>query len=79
MNAAQSAKTISRHACASEVRHLDAFRRANHHVFNLSFAVDEDADLSARFKRYFRQLAGEFRRDDLFGSDAPRGEPLDAF
>jgi hypothetical protein len=45
----------------------------------LSFAVDENADLSARLKRYFRQLAGEFRRDNLFGSDAPRAEPLDAF
>jgi hypothetical protein len=54
------------------------FAVADHHVFDLSFAVDENADLPAGFKRNFRKLAGEFRRDDLFGSDAARRKPLDA-
>jgi hypothetical protein len=45
----------------------------------LSFAIDENADLPAGFKRYFRKLSGEFGRDDLFGRNAPRCEFFDAF
>jgi hypothetical protein len=54
VNASQTAKAVSRNASASEIRHLDTFRRADHNIFDLSFAIDENADLSAGFKRYFR-------------------------
>ena len=78
VNAPQTAKTLGGNAGATEIRHLDGFGVSDHHIFDLPFAIDQNADLPAGFKRYFRKLTREFRRDDLFGRDAARGETFDA-
>ena len=50
VNAAKSAKAFRRNTGASEIRHLDSLCRADHHILDLSFAIDENADLPAGFK-----------------------------
>ena len=49
MNAAQAAKTSRGYADAFEVRKLNPADIADHHVLNVTFAVDQRADLSAYF------------------------------
>jgi hypothetical protein len=45
---------------------------ADHHVFDVTLAVEQNTDLPVYFVRYFRKLASEFGRNDLAWSDAPR-------
>ena len=77
VNAPQTAKSFLRHARATKIRHLDCFGIADHHIFDLTFAIKKHADLSAGFKRNFRQLPRKFRRNDLFGRNAARRQTFD--
>src|SRR5688500_8082843 len=75
--AAKSPKALGRRAGSSEVRHLDLLRVADHHILNLSFAIDQNADLAPRLERDLRHLSRELLGDDLCGWYAPSGEPFD--
>ena len=50
VNTAQPAKTVLRHAGATEIGHFDLLGIADHHIFDLTFAVNENTDLPAGFK-----------------------------
>ena len=49
VNAAQAAKTPGRNAHAFEVGKLNAAHVPNHHVLNVTFTIDQGANLSAYF------------------------------
>jgi hypothetical protein len=74
MNAPETAKAFVGNAGASEIRHLDSLGSANHHIFNLPFSIYENTDLPSGFKRNFRQLPRQFRRDNLFRGNAASGK-----
>ena len=78
MNATKTAKSSGRHANAFEVGQLDAPVVANHHVLDVSLAIDEGADLSACFVRQFAELASKFVCDDLVWRYAPSVQLFDA-
>ena len=78
VDAAQAAEAVGRDALAAEVRQLDPLRVADRDVFDVAFAVNEDADLSAGLVREFGELARELGRDDPLRRNAPRVEFLDA-
>ena len=77
VDAAQSSETVLRNTGTAEVGHLDALRIAHHHVLDLSFAIYEDADLSASLMRNFRHLPCELGGDDLVGRSTARAQLLD--
>ena len=55
------------------------FGGADHDVFDLTFAIEEYADLSIGLTGNFRHLTGELRRNNLICCYAARGETLDTF
>jgi hypothetical protein len=78
VQAAQSAEAIDGDADTFEVRKLDAPVISNHHIFDVTTAIDERADLSPRFVREFGQLAREFGCQYLVWRDPPGVELFDA-
>ena len=48
MNATQAAETTAGNTDTLEVRQLDAAVVAHHHIFDVSFAIDQSADLAPR-------------------------------
>src|ERR1051326_9256612 len=78
MHAAQSAKTIGRHAHTFKVGQLDSARVAHRHVLNVTFAIDQHADLPIGFVRQFAQLSRELGRDDLARTDTSLIQLLNA-
>ena len=78
MNAAQSAKSTRSDAHAFEVRKLDAFVVADHHVLNVALAIYERANLPSCFMRELTQLSSEFRSNNLIGRYAPGIQLFDA-
>ena len=71
MNATKTTKPSGSDANAFEVGQLDATVVADHHVLNVTLAVDECADLAACFVGKFAKLARKLRSDDLIGRYAP--------
>ena len=71
MNTTKPTKSSRSDANAFEVRQLDTAVVADHHVLNVTLAIDECADLSACFVRQFAQLASKLRGDNLVGRYAP--------
>ena len=67
MYTTKTAKPSRGHAHAFEVRQLDAAVVADHHVLDMSLAIDERADLTACLVRQLAQLPCEFRCNDLVG------------
>ena len=65
MDAAKTAITVLRHTSTAEVRHLDLFRVADHHVFDLALPIQKNADLAARLERDLGHLPGKFGRDNI--------------
>ena len=78
MYATQPAKSSRSDANAFEVGQFDAAVVADHHVLNVSLAIDEGADLSACFVRQLAQLASKFVCDDLVRRYAPSVQLFDA-
>ena len=78
MNTTKPTKSSRRDANAFEIRQLDTPVIADHHVLNVSLAVDEGADLSACFVGQFAQLASKFGCDDLVGRYASSVQLFDA-
>ena len=78
MNTTEPAKSSRSHAYTFEIRQLDTAVVADHHVLNVSLAVDECADLSACFVGQFAQLASELRCDNLVGRYASSVQLFDA-
>ena len=76
--AAKPAKAVSGNARAAQVGKFYAARVADDNGFDVTFAVNQDTDLAARFMREFRHLARKFRRHDLLGSDAAGVQLFDA-
>ena len=71
MDATQTAKTIDGDTDTFKVRQLNPAMVANHHVFNVSAAIYQRADLSARLMRKFGELPRKFRRHNLVRGNAP--------
>ena len=71
VNATKTAKPARCDAHAFEVRQLDAPVVADHHVLDVSLAIDEGTDLPACFVRQFAELASKFVCDDLVWRYAP--------
>ena len=67
MDAPKTAEAVLRHAGTSEIRHFDLLRRADHHVFDLAFSVEQNPDLPAGLVAEFGKLSRELRRYDLVG------------
>jgi hypothetical protein len=65
VNAAKPAKPVCRNARPAKIRHLDLFRCSDDDVFDLTFAVQENANLSVCIVGDLRHLPSELRRDDL--------------
>ena len=78
VNAAQTTKSAFAGARTFKIRHLDLLGVADHNVFDVTFAVKQNADLPIYFVRYLRKLTGEFGRNDLTWSDATRIEFFNA-
>jgi hypothetical protein len=78
VDAAQSAKAVFGDACSFQVGEFNAPRIADDNVFDVAFAVNQDADLPSCFVREFGELARKFWRNDLLWRDAPRVEFFDA-
>jgi len=78
VHAAKTAKPSRGDANTLEVRKFDATIVADHDVLNVSLAIDECADLSARLMRQFAQLSSKFRCDDLVGRYAASVQLFDA-
>jgi hypothetical protein len=78
VNAAQTAKPAFAGARAFKIGHFDLLRVADHHVFDVTFAVEQNPDLPVDLVRDFRKLSRQFRRNDLARSDAPRKELFNA-
>ena len=78
MNTTKPAKSSRSDAHTFEIRQLDTAIVANHHVLNVTLAVDECADLSACFVGQFAQLASKLRGDDLVGRYASSVQLFDA-
>ena len=76
--AAKPAKAVCGNARAAQVGKFYAARVADDNGFDVTFAVNQDTDLAARFMRKFRHLARKFRRHDLLGSDAAGVKFFDA-
>jgi hypothetical protein len=75
---AQATEATLADARAFQVGPLDASRVADDDRFDIAFAVDERADLSACLVGELRELARELGRDNLLRRDAPRVEFFDA-
>ena len=71
MHATEATKSSRSDTNAFEVRQLDTTVVADHHVLNVTLAVDESADLPSCFVGEFAQLARKLRSDDLIGRYAP--------
>jgi hypothetical protein len=78
VNAAQTAKSAFAGARSFEIGHFDLLRVADHHIFDVTFAVEQNADLPVDLVRNLRKLAREFGRNDLARSDATRKELFNA-
>jgi hypothetical protein len=50
MYAPQPSKTVRGDTGALQIRQFNAPCIAHHHVFNISFSIDQHSDLSIRFK-----------------------------
>jgi hypothetical protein len=77
VNAAKAAKTVGRNARPAKIRHLDLLCGADHYVFDLTFAVEEHADLTARFVTQLGHLPRQFGRNDFVRRDTTRGKLFD--
>jgi hypothetical protein len=75
--APQAAKTVGGYARAAEIGHLDLLGGPDHYVFDLSLAVDQNADLPACLMRKLGHLARQLRRDYLLGGNPAGAESLD--
>lgn len=71
MYTTKTAKPSRGDAHAFEVGKLDAAIIADHHVLNMSLAIDERTDLTACLVRQLAQLPCEFRGNDLVGRYTP--------
>ncbi|MEP6568433.1 MAG: hypothetical protein ABJC10_01560 [Acidobacteriota bacterium] len=71
MHTAQATKAIDCDPNAFEVGKLDSPIVTDHHVFDVTTAVDERADLSTYLVGKFGELARELR-----GQNLVRGDPL---
>ena len=78
MHAAQSAKPSRSDPHAFEVGQFDPAVIANHHILDMSLAIDQGADLASRFVRQLAQLACEFRSDYLVWRYAASVQLFDA-
>ena len=67
MNTTKPTKSSRSDANAFEIRQLDTAVVADHHVLDMSLAIDKRADLAACFMRQLAQLPCEFRCYDLVG------------
>jgi hypothetical protein len=65
MYTAQTSESSGGHTNALEVRQLNFPIVANHHVLNVTLAIDEHANLPSCFVRKLTQLSGKLRRDDF--------------
>src|SRR5882724_1617575 len=70
--ATQATKTIDGYPNALEIRKLNAAIVADHYIFHMAAAIDQRANLPARFMRQFRQLSSKFGRYDLPWRQSPR-------
>jgi hypothetical protein len=61
----KASKPVLGHARAPEIGHLELFSRTDHHILNLSLAVEQHAHLAASLVRYLRHLPRKLRRHDL--------------
>jgi hypothetical protein len=78
MDKAQPAETVGGDAHAFQIRQFNTAVVAHHYVFNVTFAVDQRSNLTSRFVREFRQLAGKLRGDNLVRRNAPCVQLLNA-
>lgn len=68
----QTAETIGRRTSTPEVGHLDLLRRADHYVFDVTLAVEQNADLTSGLVRDLGHLSSKFLRNDLCLRNASR-------
>ena len=78
MNAAKAAKTSGGNTRTAKIRHLDLLRGADHHVFDLTFAIEENTDLPSGFVRDLGHLPCKLLRNDLAGCNTSRAELFNA-
>jgi hypothetical protein len=78
VQATQSAEAIDGDADALEIRQLDAPVISDHHILDVTTAIDECADLSPCFMREFGQLAREFGSQNLVRRNPPGVQLFDA-
>ena len=71
MYAAKTTKAVNGDAYAFEVGKFNSSIVADHHVFNVTAAIDEHSDLPAYFVRQFRDLACKLRRQNLVRNYPP--------
>jgi len=71
VNAAQTAKAVCGDARSFQVRQFDTSRITDDDIFDITFTVNERADLPACFVREFGELSRKLGRDDLLWRDAP--------
>ena len=78
MYTTKTTKSSRSDAHTFEVRQLDAAVVADHHVLNVSLAIDKRTNLAACLMRQLAQLSCEFRGDDLVRRYAPSVQLFDA-
>src|SRR6266404_651802 len=71
VHATQATKTIDGYANAFEIGKLNAAIVPNHHIFHMAGAIDQRANLPARFMGQFCQLPRKFRRYDFLWRHTP--------
>jgi hypothetical protein len=71
MDKAQAAEPIHGNTNALEVGQFNATIVADHYVFDVTASIYQRADLPPGLMRQLRQLAREFRRDDLVRRNTP--------
>src|SRR5258705_494575 len=74
MDTTESTESSRIHADTLEIGQLDATVISYHHVLDMSFAVDEHANLAARFVRQLTQLPCELWCNNLVWWNPPRVE-----